>query len=226
MDKKLNELVDRLKKTFGDRLVSVILYGSAAGGAEDRFSDLNVFCVLTQVTPIELADSEPIFRWWRDAKNPAPLLMSETEVAASTDCFPIEYRDMKERRQILHGKDVIENLSIDDSFYRAQVEFQLRSKLLRLRQKAAAVLHDKELLGRLLADSVSTFLILARHMLLLSGAAAPHDRREIAAALGPVFTTLLDIREGKRPGSTDTAFFAQYLAAVQSLVDAVDRLEK
>ena len=90
MDRKLTELVDRLKKAQGDRLISVVLYGSAAG--EDHFgkySDLNILCVLTEVTPAELEQSEPVFRWWRDQGNPAPLLMSEHEVATSTDCFPI-----------------------------------------------------------------------------------------------------------------------------------------
>ena len=230
MEKQLNELVDRLKKTFGDRLVSVILYGSGAGGDKDRFSDLNVFCVLSKITPAELADSEPIFRWWQQRKHPAPLLMSEQEVASSTDCFPIEYRDMKERRKVLFGKDAIEGLVIDESFYRAQVEVQLRSKLLRLRQKAAGVFHDKELLGSLMADSVSTFLILARHMLLLSGEEVSHDRHQIAARLAPhtaIFQALLDIREGRRkPGSADTALFAEYLSAVQALVDTVDKLQK
>ena len=44
MERTLKELVDRLTKTYQDRLVSVILYGSAAvGDHHGRFSDLNVF---------------------------------------------------------------------------------------------------------------------------------------------------------------------------------------
>ncbi len=61
--------------------------------------------------------------------------MSEQEVQTSTDCFPIEFHDMQERRRVLMGKDVVEKLPIDRSFYRAQVEHELRAKLLRLRQK-------------------------------------------------------------------------------------------
>ena len=104
MEKILNELKDRLARIYHDRLVSVILYGSAAvGDHHGRFSDINIFCVLKQLTPRELAESEPVFRWWREHGNPSPLLMSETEVARSTDCFPIEFRDMKERRRVLAG---------------------------------------------------------------------------------------------------------------------------
>jgi predicted nucleotidyltransferase len=182
--KLLDTLVERLRKTFGDMLVSVVLYGSAAVGDDhQRFSDLNVLCVLRQVTPRELEDLEPVFRWWREQGNPAPLVMSEHEVRASTDCFPIEFHDMKDRRRILHGDDIIASLDIDDSFYRAQVEYQLRAKLLRLRQKGAGVLHDKGLLLELMADSVSTFLVLGRHALRLHALDAPAAKRDVLAAL-------------------------------------------
>src|SRR6266849_657240 len=128
MEQKLQELVDRLRQAQQDRLLSVILYGSAATGDHHaEFSDLNVLCVLTQITPVELAACEPVFKWWRDG-NPAPLLMSEEEVRTSTDCFPIEFHDMQERRRVLFGKDVIEGLAIDKTFYRAQVELDLRER--------------------------------------------------------------------------------------------------
>src|ERR1700733_15910883 len=144
MEQKLQELVDRLRKAERDRLVSVILYGSAASGNHHgEFSDLNVLCVLTRITPSELADAEPIFKWWRAQGNPSPLLLSEEELRTSTDCFPIEFEDMKERRRVLHGPDLIQDLAIDRTFYRAQVEMELRSKLLRLRQKAAEILFAK-----------------------------------------------------------------------------------
>ena len=65
-----------------------------------------MLCVLTRVTPAELADSEPIFKWWREQGNPSPLLLSEEEVRTSTDCFPIEFHDMQERRRVLFGTDV------------------------------------------------------------------------------------------------------------------------
>jgi len=71
MERILKELVDRLTKTYQGRLVSVILYGSAAVGDHNgRFSDINVFCVLKQMTPRELGESETIFRWWREKGNP------------------------------------------------------------------------------------------------------------------------------------------------------------
>ena len=234
MEQKLQDLVDRLRQAHGERLVSVVLYGSAAAGDyHGEFSDLNVLCVLSRVGPAELAASEPVFKWWRDG-NPTPLLLSEEEVLTSTDCFAIEFHDMQEQRRVLFGKDVIAGLEIDQTFYRAQVEHDLRAKLLRLRQKAAGILGDKQALLRLMIDSVSNFLVLSRHALLLSGASCGTQKREVAKNLSGIgvdaapFNTLLDLRErGKKSGDADAgSLFASYLKQIEAVVAHVDRLEK
>ncbi len=236
MERVLKELVERLTKAYGDRLVAVVLYGSAAvGDHHGRFSDINILCVLQQVTPRELGESADIFRWWRERGNPSPLLFSLEELRGSTDCFPIEFHDIRERHRILFGQDVVKDLDIDRSFYRAEVEHELRSKLLRLRQKAAGVIPEKDLLLELLADSLSTFAVLFRHALLLSGAEAAFEKRRVveqaAARFGvdaAPFHTLLDLRERKiKPRAIQAVpLLEQYLKQIQIVVDAVDRLEK
>jgi hypothetical protein len=232
---ELKELVTKLENAYQDRLVSVVLYGSGASKEHhSKFSDLNVLCVLKQITPRELGESEPIFRWWREHKNPAPLLMSEEEVHHSADCFPIEYHDMKDRRKILYGPDVIADVRIDNKFYRAQVEHELRAKLIRLRQQAAGILSDPEKLFRLCVDSVSTFCMLAHHALMVSGDHSKSDRRAIVRHLGlklqmdvKPFDILLDVREDKSgvdPGDPGE-LFAQYLECIRRLVEFVDGLD-
>ena len=236
MENALNQLLDKLTKALGDHVVSVVLYGSAAAGDHhEGFSDLNVLCVLDQVTPRELEQSEPVFRWWRDKGNPSPLLLSELEVRTSTDCFAIEFHDIKNHHRILQGKDVISNLEVDDSFYRAQVEHDLRAKLLRLRQKASGALSDKDMLRRLMADSISTFCVLFRHALVLHGVAAEGRKREIIEqaretfGIDPLpFTKLLDLREERvKPREVEPGVLLDsYLKQIGIVIDAVDRLEK
>jgi predicted nucleotidyltransferase len=236
MERTLTQLVDRLTKAYGDRLVSVILYGSAAVGDHHRkFSDLNVLTVLGEVTPRELAESTAIVRWWREQGNPSPLMLGEEEVRRSTDCFPIEFQDMKERRRILYGKDVIADLPVRLVFYRAQVEHELRSKLLRLRQKAAGVMADKDLMRGLLADSISTFCVLFRHALALAAVDAKFSKREVVAQAAErfgidaaPFNALLDLREEKiKPRDLDPGpVFGNYMRQIQAVIDAVDALEK
>jgi hypothetical protein len=111
---------------------------------------------------------------------------------------------------------------------------ELRSKLLRLRQKAADVLSNKAALLRLMIDSVPNFLVLARHALLVSGMPAGFRKREIARRLPDIgadaapFETLLDLRDqSKLARDVDPeALFASYLKQIETLVGHVDALEK
>lgn len=236
MEKLLTELVERMRLSFGDNLISVVLYGSAAtGDTLGPLSDVNIFCAVEHLGLQELAAAEPAFRWWRGKGHPSPLLMTVEEMRASTDCFPIEFHDLQERRRILFGADVIKSLAVDDAFYRARVEYELRAKLLRLRQKAAGILSDNELLVRLMQDSVSTFCVLGRHALRLRNGDAPWSKRDIIAALEAAFGlrpqpfyTCLDLREGKMRARqvNPPALFNEYLREVTVLASAVDRLHR
>jgi predicted nucleotidyltransferase len=236
MENLLNQLLEKLNKALGDRIVSVVLYGSAASGNHhEGFSDVNVLCVLQQITVRELELSEPVVRWWREKRNPSPLLLTEHELQTSTDCFAIEFYDIKAHHRILQGKDVVSSLVVEDVFYRAQVEHDLRAKLLRLRQKAAGALCDKDTLRHLLADSVSTFCVLFRHALLLHGATGHGKKREIIEqtrqtfGIDPVpFTQLLDLREEriKARELEPVGLLDSYLKQINIVIDAVDRLEK
>ncbi len=233
---ELKELVNRLERSYSDRLVSVVLYGSAASGEHHgKFSDLNVLCVLKEIAPRELGEGEPIFTWWRGHGHPAPLLMSEEEVHNSADSFPIEFRDMKDRRKVLYGPDVIADVRIDTKYYRAQVEHELRAKLFRLRQQAAGVLSDPAALLKLCLDSVTTFCMLGRHALVVAGIGAKTEHRAVVRQLSETlrmdvtsFETLLDIREDKSGGELGDPgeLFASYLVSVRRLVEFVDGLEE
>ncbi len=235
-DKILNQLLERLRGAYGKNLRSVILYGSgAADDLHGAFSDLNILAVLDTVSPKELEASETIFKWWREKGNPAPLLMSRDEVRRSADAFPIEFHDIAERKRILHGDDPTAELVIRDDFYRALVEHELRAKLLRLRQKAAGVLRDKDLLLRLMCDSAATFCVLGRHALKLAGHPAPWGKSAVAASLhekfgvgGQALDMLIKLREGNaRPRDVNAGeLFASYLGEITALVDAVDRMER
>ncbi len=236
LDRRLNELAGRMEKAYGSRLKSILLYGSAAAGDwHEGYSDINVLTVLERVGVEELEKAEKIFQWWREQGNPSPLLMSEQEVRTSTDCFPIEFHDMAERRRVVYGEDVVAGLEIDDRYYRAQVEHELRAKLLRLRQKAGGVLKDGRLLLRLMLDSVSTFVVLGRHALRLKQGAAPWRKHEVVRALreafgisGEAMERLLRLREGDakaRPAEAQE-LFAKYLEEIGQLAEEVDRLEE
>ncbi len=233
MQQQLTDLLERLQGAFHTSLVSVILYGSGATGERDAgFSDLNVVCVLKQITPVELSQAEPVWSWWSALGHPAPLLLSEEEVHHSADSFPLEFRDMSERRKVLYGPDLIADLKIEHTHHRTILERELRVNLLRLRQKAAAILSDPAKLLHLCAESVTTFCVLGRHLLLASGATVEYRRREVVAQLHTrlkidtePLSRLLDVRETKAASGVDAqTLFAEYLKTIEAMVRHADQL--
>lgn len=241
MQQVFAELVERLKGAFGDNLVSAILYGSAVTGDwNERSSDFNVLCVLSRITVRELEASEPVLKWWREKGNFSPLLMTREEVRLSTDCFPMEFQDMKAHRHVLYGEDVITDIVIDRSFYRAQIEHELRSKVLRLRQKAAELFLRPDALLRLQTDSLSTFCVIARHALILKGLEPKWHKREIIAKLEEVLSTPLpglhkvaDYRSAAKESGWEgigkaeaVSLFEAYLKEVETLARFVDGIDK
>jgi hypothetical protein len=235
MEKLLTQLIGKLEKAYGERLISVVLYGSAAAGDHHAdFSDINILCVLSEISTRELAAGEEIFRWWREQGSPSPLLLTERELVSSADCFAIEFHDIQRQHRLLHGKDAMASLVIEDGFYRAQVEHDLRAKLLRVRQKAGGMLSNPDLLRRMLLDSVSTFCVLFRHALILSRGDAPALKRDVIERAREVFAIdtapfekLLDVREGRlKPRDIDpVVLLGSYLKEISQVIDAVDRIE-
>ena len=234
MEDLLSELVERLKDTYGNDLKSIILYGS--GAAKDHhknFSDLNILCVLQHVGMAELRKGEKAVQWWIKQKQPAPLLLSTEEFRCYDEVFPIEFLDIQQIHRILYGEDPIAAVQVDRTYHRRQVEHELSSNLLRLRQRYL-VLHpnDKDVVT-LMAESIATFATLARHALIVAGAAAPVRKREIFDAVATRFTldaapfqAVLKIREGgEKPAGEDVhRLFAGYLEQIAKLEEYVDRL--
>jgi len=233
MDKELDDLVDRLRAAFGDVLQSVILYGSAARGdyVAGR-SDFNVLCVLRQVGVEELEKSRPVTEWWKKKKQPSPLLLAAEELERSRDAFPIEFLDLIEHHRVLHGEDVTKDLVIDPLYHRAQIEHELRAKLLRLRARYAMTT-DPEAVVSMMAEALPNFAALFRHALRVSGQPAPVVKADVFRAAGrhfgfdpQPFLSALEVRQGGRKAkSLDArATFTAYLAGVTRMTAAVDGL--
>jgi hypothetical protein len=136
---------------------------------------------------------------------------------------------------VLLGRDIVSELTIDFRHHRAQLEHELRSKLLRLRQQATGLFSNHDALVQLLADSVSTFCVLGRHALLISGSRAGVQKRQIVDQLSQrlssdfsAFDALLDVRAGKpfAGGVAEASrLFDNYLNQIGAIIDMVNRLE-
>ena len=233
-EKQIEEFVSRMKQAAGQNLQSVVLYGSAATGEfQADFSNLNLLCILRETSFPRLSAIAPVAEWWHRQKHPAPLIMTQEELEHSTDVFSIEFLDMQHHHRVLFGDEVLGPLQIPMHQHRSQLEYELREKLILLRQRLLEAGDNDRALWQLLLGSVSAFATLFRHALLALGDVAPHSKREaiqILAARIPfepsAFLQLLDIRDHKADRKQFDAkdVFARYLAAVQHVTAAVDTM--
>ena len=233
-DQLLDGLVSRLNEALGGDLVSVVLYGSAvAGDYQAKVSDLNVLCVLTGVGADELRQVREPVRWWSKKKQPVPIFLSREEIQNAHDAFAIEFLDMRAAYRILHGVDVVADIAVEPEHHRHQVEHELRSRLLRLRERYVAAQEDRRELTRLLVESLPSFATLLRHALILNGDEPPVTKREIFQRAAEQFSisakpfeAILAFREGtERLDSHDIhPIFGDYLLQITKTAEAVDKL--
>jgi hypothetical protein len=229
----LTELVSRLRTAAETNLLSIILYGSAVTDEfHPKHSDLNVLCILRDLSREELSKLNAAATWWAKKGHPAPLFFTLNELRLSADIFAIELLDIKAARRILYGDDVIASLDVPTHLHSLHVERELRNNTLRLRQYYVMHAADTRKTLRLMLSSISTFVALFRHALLALGEDPPSTKRATLDRAGSVlefdpspFHTVLDIREGrKREREVDAqATFDKYLNAVVKATEEVDR---
>ncbi|HLO08707.1 MAG TPA: hypothetical protein VK198_18855, partial [Terriglobales bacterium] len=162
-EKQIDEFVSRMKQAAGQNLQSIVLYGSAATGEfQADFSNLNLLCILRETSFSKLSAISPVVEWWHRQKNPAPLIMTQEELEHSTDVFSIEFLDMQHHHRVLFGDELLRPLQIPMHQHRAQLEYELREKLILLRQRLLEAGDNDRALWQLLLGSVSTFGTLFR----------------------------------------------------------------
>ncbi|TAM81021.1 MAG: nucleotidyltransferase domain-containing protein [Acidobacteria bacterium] len=233
MEELLAQLKDKLQAAAGANLKAIVLFGSAARGEyHARHSDLNVLCVLGRTHAEDLEALHEAAAWWEQKKFPAPQIFTLDELRASADIFAIELLDMKTHHRMIYGEDFFEGLDVPMKLHRLQVERELRTNWVKLRQGILMAPHKERVLMRLMDASVSTFVTLFRHALIVLGGDPPAGRRDVIAEIARLsggrpdaFLAVLDVREGKRQARDVKAreTLRDYLDMVERVTDEVDR---
>ena len=230
-----HELAHELEKVYGAELKSVILYGSAAGADySDRYSDFNVFCVLSSPTPALLARANGAVRKWVKKGNPPPHFFGPEHIERSLDVFPIEFLDMQEQHKVIFGSDPLARVSPDPRHLRHQIESEMKGKLLHLRAFYAATCNKPKEIAKATVASFPNFLAAFRAVLRLVGEKPPTDARATIELLSvqtnidpQVFLDIVDVRRGASilpRGDDALAMFERYITELEALTGYIDRL--
>lgn len=233
MADELSELVERLGEAHKDNLVSVVLYGSAVVREQMHEDDpKKVLIVVKHITPAELRVAHEVAEWWHLEGNPPPVYFTYQEIEDSSDVFPIEFIDMSQAHQVIYGRDPFERLNIPTHNLRHQLEYELRGKLIRLRTLYIPASQNANRLAQLMANSLDSFAVLFRHVLVMLGKEAPFEKRDCVMKLADalkldkrIFTRIFEYAADEELWlETETnETFAGYLVQIERVIEAVDK---
>jgi predicted nucleotidyltransferase len=225
---------DDYKGLFGDDLISIILYGSAARGEyTNGASDINFMIVLSEHGIESLEGAFRVVARWKKRNVATPLFLTEDYVRTSLDVFPIEYLNFQNAYEVVHGKDILKDLTFDPRFLRLQCEREIKGKLLLLREAFLETQGKGRHLQQLVGQSLRALIAIFCGLLFLEGKDLPRDSREVVRQVceifeldGGLFEKLLAIRgRNMKPGADEmTGLFQAYLKEMQRLWKRVDRM--
>ena len=227
------QLVEQLKTALNDRLISAVLYGSAAAGDYVAgTSNYNVLLVLDRLGLAELdAVAKPALRWAKAGNRP-PLLFTPDQLAASANVFPIELLDMRQSHRVLFGEDPLADVTIEREHLRLQLERELKGHLLALRERYLLAGGNPRRMAELLTSTLSGFLVLFRAALRLFQEDVPRQKLESLRLLAThvpfdpqplVEIDALKHRRRKLREVVPQSLFESYLTTIERVVEAVNR---
>ncbi|MBN1930896.1 MAG: hypothetical protein JW786_04720 [Desulfobacterales bacterium] len=230
-----SEITKDFKETFGNDLLSIILYGSGADGSyQPGKSDLNFLIILSETGINHLEKAIKTVRYWKKRKVATPFFMTESYIMSSLDSYPIEFLDMKKNHVLIFGEDILNRLSFNPHYIRLQCERELKGKILHLREGFIETQGQEKQLRNLIKISLKAFIAIFRALLSLKDKDIPRERRKIIIStakefsINPdIFLKCLDIREeiDNFSSSDVQTIFKAYLNEVVKLSELIDKFE-
>lgn len=178
------ELVEDLRQALGDDLVSVTVFGSAAGPRYQKGqSDINLLVVVRDQAGNQPQRLIPFAKKWGPARVATPLVLTPTYLASSQDVFPLEFMVMAAEHLVLEGEDPLAGVEVQPRYLRLQLERELRGKLLNLRSRIISSQGRKDALLALVRQALPALKALFKAYLRLTTGGFPNQPEEIMQAM-------------------------------------------
>jgi predicted nucleotidyltransferase len=199
------------RAVFGDDLVSLVLFGSAAEGRLRATSDVNLVVVLARSDPAKLEAIGEAYRFAHATIRLSAMFLLESEIAVASEAFAVKFGDIASRHHVLEGRDPFAALAIPREASIRRLRQVLLNLTLRLRERQAMASVYPEQLAWLAADAVGPLRASAAAVLALESGETviPRDAlRRVADADGqaPAVATIEEARErGGAPAAGGSA---------------------
>jgi predicted nucleotidyltransferase len=203
VEQALGAFVEALRGTFGERLVSVTLFGSAAEGRLRATSDVNLAVVTRTFTRDDALRLREPLALAHAAVDLKAMLLRADEVPAAAEAFAAKFADIRRRRFVLEGEDVFASVAVPRPAEILRVKQVLLNLVLRTRTTYAQSAREPDL-DRLLSDLAGPLRACAAALLDLEGTPAPDAREalERLAADEPRFAAAVAAMVAVRRGTT------------------------
>lgn len=221
-------------RVFGKDLISLMLYGSAAAGFYIKGkSDINILAVLTPEGISRLEDGFALVKHWKKRNLSVPLVLTKDFIASSLDAYPIEFLNLKNHSILIYGENVLEPLNFKAEDLRLQIERELKSKIVLLREGYLESAGAARSLRILMSKSVTAFVAIFNAMLYLKQVPMPRNKQETVQEMeslfkieAAVFRACLEIRSGidKLSASEVTDLFKRYLREAEKACRIIDSM--
>ncbi len=226
--------LEPVRKALGSEFLAAYLTGSVLTRAFDpRRSRINLLIVARSLDTGMLDPVASAIPATRRVPHFEPLFLTRRQIEKSLDVFPIEWIEIQERNLLLEGEDVVATLDVPRTNFRLQLEHELRSRQIQLRQTLLAAAHQPATLERTLSTSASSFATLFRSLLRLRGEEPPAEAARVFERVADMYQ--LDasgllvphmIRHSGRVAkrAETPARYRKFLAEIDRLINAIDEL--
>lgn len=218
-------------QAFGDNLVALVLFGSAAEGRLRPTSDVNLAVVLARYDADQVAAVGDAYRLAQAAIRLSAMFILETEIAAASEAFAIKFADIAARHAVIRGRNVFAGLTLSRAATLHRLRQVLINLLLRLRERYIAVAPFPERLAFVGADAVGPLRASAASLLHLETgeSVAPREAlRRVGDDEGQAaaVAAIVEAREtGAVPAIGGAATLLAAIALTAALVRRAERLQ-
>ncbi len=235
-DKYKQNIIKEIKKIFKNNLISIILYGSyVKGGYIRKKSDINLLIVRKIRNSKELIGLNQFCRKYHSKLNLAlPLVLTHDEIKTSTDVYPMEYMDIKEHNQVIYGENVFKNLKIELKNLRLELENQVKSKLINLRESLIDFYKRKKILKTILLNSLSSMIMILKNIMKLNNKKIPENNNELILQVSKLIgfnltalKKLIELKTGQSKYNSKELLllYQDYIQEFENLADYVDKFK-
>ncbi|HEX7136752.1 MAG TPA: hypothetical protein VF219_02855 [Vicinamibacterales bacterium] len=230
-----------LRDVFGARLLSLVAYGLNAHhhpasddhGPHPASEPVRTMAIVESLTEGDLRGCASRVRSWHEGGLATPLIVPAHEFERSLDVFPLEFAAIAADHVVAAGTDLFSRSVVENADVRRACEVQARSHLLHLREGLVEAGGNSDALAVLIVDSARPLAALLISLARLEGrgqldtvGAGRHAERILALAGGVITDVVALTRVHEITAAEAERIFPAYLAAMERLVEYVDRWQQ